>query len=397
MQPYRYDIKKFALISVAIAIPANSAFTALTTAFGSSHIMNIGFATSVVALFWFLFDQYLWRLDLFRTLGVSDLPDLNGLWVGDVNRLGENNPHRFELRVFQTYSKISIQTNSGNSKGNSVCAVFLTDETRKNFDLVNYWSSRTKKRDTDEELLEEFKGVSRIDIRKSGEELVLEDYYFTNRNPHSSGRMILHRISKSGLIETNGMLEKTAHWLKTLFSSQGSLEPQTHDERKQDMSSKSEDAPVFTTEILQLKSKSGTPYLGCVIDMATLSPFVEKMRNVLGEQSEEFEQNRFERDGDEFHITFAGPREYGAAVETTNGEIDEVIGRVLSFELLGLGHAAEGDNQAYYVVAKSSGGSELRKQLGMSSRDFHATLGFNKSDVHGVSKAEETLIAPSGT
>lgn len=217
MQPYRYDIKKFALISAAIAIPANSIFSYFTSAIGQSHIVNIGFATSIVALFWFLFDRYLWRLDLLRTLGISDLPDLNGLWVGEVDRLGENAPHRFEMRIFQTYSKISIQTNTGNSKANSVSALFLTDETMKNFDLVNYWSCRTKRRGSDDGQQEDFKGLSHIDVRMRDGQLALEDYYFTDRNPATQGKTILRRETEHDIIQTNGVLDWFVNWLSRIF------------------------------------------------------------------------------------------------------------------------------------------------------------------------------------
>lgn len=214
MQLYKYDIKKFALISVGIAIPTNAAFSSISAAISDSHILNIGFATSIVGLFWFLFDQYLWRLKIFRTLGFSDLPDLNGTWTGDVDRLGEASPHAFEMKIFQTYSKISIQTNTQNSKSNSIAAFFLTDETMKNFDLINYWSSRTKSRNSTTGEYEDFKGVSHIDVRHEYDEIILDDYYFTDRNPSTQGKIILKRVRPPASSEGKGF----ASWFGENFS-----------------------------------------------------------------------------------------------------------------------------------------------------------------------------------
>ncbi|WP_125184551.1 Cap15 family cyclic dinucleotide receptor domain-containing protein [Hyphobacterium indicum] len=394
MQPYRYDIKKFIAISAVIAIITNWLTSWIFSAFGASTFLNLGLSTSIVGLFWFLFDQYFWKMDVFRRLGISELPDINGVWVGDVNRLGENNPHRFELRVFQTYTKISIQTNSENSKGNSVCATFLTDETRRNFDLVNYWSSRTKTRDPDKNFHEEFRGVSLIDIRNHDDQISLEDYYFTDRNPSTKGKVRLHRVSKKLPVKNNmdfgetflskilGFIVKNVRY--TLNK---------HDEKfRVSRSMNKKRATYLDLETSIISNKSGKPYLGCKLEKANIKQYLEQVSDILGSDFQYFENNRRDRDGVDYHVTILSPEEYRQLVEREKNNLIPFVGKLIRFEILGVGRAVHNDDEAFFVVLESSEADALRKQLAIGDRDFHITIGFSEADVHGVSKGKDALI-----
>ncbi len=399
MQPYKYDIKRFLLISASLGILSNSAFSALTTAMGLSYILNIGFATSVVGLFWFLFDQFFWRTRIFQKLGISELPDLNGVWVGEIDRLGENKPHRFELRVFQTYSKISIQTNSGNSKGNSICAMFLTDETRRNFDIVNYWSSRTKSRDPNTDHHEEFKGLSLIDIRLRNQEIYLEDYYFTDRNPPSKGKVMLKRLtdSQARSLDEKSDLTNSAQLegQPNLCGNQAALAPsETMSQLKQQHENDPSSARMLDCEIEIMRSNSGVEYLACRIVKEDIRSLIERTATLLGERYEEFEANRVARDGSDYHITIVSPREYNSRPKYRKKMLGDEAGNPIRFEALGLGRISKDGNEAYYVVLSSEQGATLRERYGLDTRDFHITIGFSLVDVHGVAKDKGTLIYP---
>lgn len=192
MKPYRFPMGKFLPIALAIASVTSFLIKKAQIGLGLESIVLVGGVSFVIGVFWLLFDKIFWKWSFFRNIGLSDLPDLNGTWYGDVNRIGENNPHSFCMKIYQTYSHISIQTNTENSKGNSISANFLMDDTGKNFDLINYWDCQTLKLGT-EEIIENFRGFSRIDIKEQNGEIVLEDYYFTNRNPKTEGKNRLIR------------------------------------------------------------------------------------------------------------------------------------------------------------------------------------------------------------
>ena len=144
----------------------------------------------VVWILWIIFDKYAWKWKVTRLTGLSKIPDLNGIWSGDVNRLREQNPHSFQMEIHQTFSRISIKTRTTNSTGHSIKAFFLSDDHDENFVLVNFWNSRTKKRQKTE-AFEEFKGLSQLSIEREGDSIVLVDYYFTDRTPQTAGKVVL--------------------------------------------------------------------------------------------------------------------------------------------------------------------------------------------------------------
>lgn len=180
-------------IAASLALATNFVVRFTLNEVGRNEVIVLGLITSIVGLFWILFDRFFWKWKIFRWLGLADVPDISGTWVGDVDRIGEISPHEFEMKVFQTYSKISIQTNTANSKSNSIYTSFLVDETGKNFDLINYWLCKTKHSSPDIKNMEDFKGISHIDIREIDGEIVIEDYYFTDRNPPTQGKARLLR------------------------------------------------------------------------------------------------------------------------------------------------------------------------------------------------------------
>lgn len=75
---------------------------------------------AVVWILWIIFDKYAWKWKFTQIIGLSKVPNLNGIWSGDVDRVGEQSPHSFQLEISQTFSKISIKTRSGNSTGHSI-------------------------------------------------------------------------------------------------------------------------------------------------------------------------------------------------------------------------------------------------------------------------------------
>ena len=196
MNPYKANANRFILAAVLLTL-----LSALASEFllGRGLIALILAPASIVFVVggaWLIFDRYIWKWRIINLLGFSMLPDLNGTWVGNVNRNDENNPHAFKAVVHQTYSRISITTSSENARGYSVKSFFLCDENCQYFTLVDYWYCKTRSRTGSFD--EEFHGVSRIDIvRDPDGSLALENAYFTDRNPATQGRSRLKRQEES--------------------------------------------------------------------------------------------------------------------------------------------------------------------------------------------------------
>lgn len=85
------------------------------------------FAGAYSALYW-LFDRYIRRFGLLRTVGLVAVPDLGGQWIGEVKSsyadLGATTA--VSVTVLQRWSRISIILETTQSRSRSVAATFLT-------------------------------------------------------------------------------------------------------------------------------------------------------------------------------------------------------------------------------------------------------------------------------
>lgn len=144
-------------------------------------------------------------------------------------------------------------------------------------------------------------------------------------------------------------------------------------------------------------SRSGVPYLACRLSGDELEDYADQLKSVLCNEYVEFERNRFHRDGVNYHITVLNPREYRDQLNKAQITLGTLEGAIIEFTLVGLGAVSDGDNWAYYVVAESNDADEIREALELPKRDFHVTLGFRESDVHGRSKDRRTLISTGHT
>jgi|ETNvirnome_6_100_1030635.scaffolds.fasta_scaffold08526_4 hypothetical protein len=128
------------------------------------------------------------------------------------------------------------------------------------------------------------------------------------------------------------------------------------------------------------------------------------------ESADELEQNKFERDGHEWHITVVGAREISQAIkqikvqnpELSKKQAKERIKNIIinnfkenvktSPTYKGVGVVEDEDNAAYFVVVDWPEMQNVRHNIGLDDKDFHVTLGFKIKDIHGVSKDDSTLI-----
>ena len=143
-----------------------------------------------------------------------------------------------------------------------------------------------------------------------------------------------------------------------------------------------------------LKDTLGSNYIGIKIQETQVTPFLNQLKEILGDQFDKFRDNQVKRDGGEFHITVLNVPEYNF-LSKENG-IDKFINSLDSImkvdiddvKLMGLGKAQRNENSSYFVVVQSELLTEVRKKYDLEPKDFHITLGFDPKDVHGVRKNE---------
>lgn len=139
-----------------------------------------------------------------------------------------------------------------------------------------------------------------------------------------------------------------------------------------------------------LKDNSGLVYIGYPVPESVVAPYLVQLRKYVGDTSFKIlRHNQASRDHDSFHITLINPYEHPDVASIDIADIP-----ALRFDLIGLGQAAKKDNQTYFVVAASTKAQNVRAKHGLKTKDFHVTLGFNKTDVFGVRKDASSLIKP---
>jgi hypothetical protein len=146
--------------------------------------------------------------------------------------------------------------------------------------------------------------------------------------------------------------------------------------------------------ITYLKDTLGSNYLGIKIQETEVRPFLEQLKDVLGEQFDEYTSNQKKRDNDAYHITVINVIDYGRLTKEMGmdkfvNSLDGILkASIDDLKLMGVGKAQKNENTAYFVVCESDLLDEVRKMYNLPEQDFHITLGFKHKDVFGVRKNE---------
>lgn len=144
------------------------------------------------------------------------------------------------------------------------------------------------------------------------------------------------------------------------------------------------------SRVSYLYSQIGGRYLGVSIPREDVQPYLDQINGLVGiDKYIKLTENQIRRDGGEYHVTLLSPEEYGRC---NLDDIEEYIGQEVRLNYIGLGNVKKGKDEVYFVVINSPECDEIRGDLGLSSRDFHITLGFTNKDIFGVRKDESTLV-----
>jgi hypothetical protein len=145
--------------------------------------------------------------------------------------------------------------------------------------------------------------------------------------------------------------------------------------------------------ITYLKDTLGTNYLGVKIQNTEVEPFLGQLKDLLGEQYNEYVSNQQNRDGG-YHITVLNVIDYNKlskemGIDKFINSLDPILkADIDDIKLIGLGSAKKNENNCYFVVVKSDLLQEVLRKYDLPEKDFHITLGFKHKDVHGVRKNE---------
>lgn len=91
-------------------------------------------------VFYFAFDRALWKLRLLRTLGLVEVPNLNGKWQGTLMPSGAKREREVTLEIQQTWSAISIRLRTKHSASKSMIATILLAGKLDDVLSYQYWN-----------------------------------------------------------------------------------------------------------------------------------------------------------------------------------------------------------------------------------------------------------------
>ena len=146
--------------------------------------------------------------------------------------------------------------------------------------------------------------------------------------------------------------------------------------------------------ITHLKDVLGNNYLGIDIPKHVVEPFLNELKDIIGDDYEEFTKLKENRDGSHYHITVINVMDYNKlskemGVDKFVNSLDPIFKYPIDdLKLLGVGRAHRNENVSFYTICKSEKLDAIRNRFELADHDFHITLGFKYKDVFGVRKNE---------
>lgn len=146
--------------------------------------------------------------------------------------------------------------------------------------------------------------------------------------------------------------------------------------------------------ITHLRDVLGNNYLGLDIPKHVVEPFLNELKDIIGDDYDEFVKLKEDRDGANYHITVINVADYNRlckhmGIDKFVNSLDPIFKYpVDDLRLLGIGRAQRNENIAFFTICQSDKLEAIRKRFELADHDFHITLGFKYKDVFGVRKNE---------
>lgn len=145
--------------------------------------------------------------------------------------------------------------------------------------------------------------------------------------------------------------------------------------------------------VTYLKDVVGNNYIGVNIPIGIVEPYLNELKEILGDKYETYTQLQKNRDGGHYHITVIPVMDYNKLYKDKLTDFVNSIELIMKYpiddiKLLGIGTASRNENTTYFIVCQSDKLDDIRNRFDLPKHDFHITLGFYHKDVFGVRKNE---------
>lgn len=139
--------------------------------------------------------------------------------------------------------------------------------------------------------------------------------------------------------------------------------------------------------IKQFKDNENKTFYGILFDKETIEPFIHKLGEYLGAESEEYFNYKFKRDGDNYYLVVLDRSDinnllsYFGSVKTAQG-LDNLDGlEINDIEFQGIGEVKNEKHKSFFIICHSPTIENYRKGIGLSDKNLYITLAFDGRDV----------------
>jgi len=199
MIPVRPKYKELSVVSFFIGLVFVIVFTLIKHDWSYRWyypFFNTTIAITCIGVFWYLFNQYIWRWKISKFC-IVDFPDLNGSWEGTLKTDGKHSLKEEDLKcsltIKQTYISISCRFRTNKASSNSITATLLTNADKNEFMLI-YCYENTPVRGKAPTSSRMHHGTAMLDFDANNN--TLEGNYYTNREVPTQGSLELKRVPK---------------------------------------------------------------------------------------------------------------------------------------------------------------------------------------------------------
>lgn len=186
----------FILALIVVSVLINQAFYGLLKSLGITIPTYIE-APSVMGvfgvIFWF-FDNHLWKIPIFKQVGIVIADDLSGIWEGKVKSSYDKFKKDIyaKLTIEQTATRVKIFGQFNESKSVSVHENFSKSEIDNKIALFYFYRNEPKY--DAKQTMAKHEGSTKLTYDKTSE--TLTGYYYSGRDRNNYGTIEVKRIKK---------------------------------------------------------------------------------------------------------------------------------------------------------------------------------------------------------
>lgn len=142
-------------------------------------------------LLYSIFNKYLWRWRILRTIGVVKTPNLDGVWKGYVASSFDEHATKYDatLKIFHNWTRISIILETNYSKSSSLVAAIVTEDP---MNMVLSYEYLNEPRSNAKITMHTHQGTARLSLAPDGR--VLEGEYYSGRDRQNFGTLDFKRL-----------------------------------------------------------------------------------------------------------------------------------------------------------------------------------------------------------